>query len=78
MAPAPIPAPVVPPAAPDGPNGRQPPEEAVEVLRLPPDLAGLPLFRAASGGGRDGRNGKAAVPAPEPVDLTRAVQGRLF
>jgi SAM-dependent methyltransferase len=78
MAPAPIPAPVVPPAAPDGPNGRQPPEEAAEVLALPPDLAGLPLFRAASGGGRDGRNGKAAVPAPEPVDLTRAVQGRLF
>jgi hypothetical protein len=78
MAPAPIPAPAVPLAAPDGPNGRQPPEEAAEVLALPPDLAGLPLFRAASGGGRDGRNGKAAVPAPEPVDLTRAVQLSLF
>jgi hypothetical protein len=75
MAPAPIPAPAVPPA---GADGQEEPEEAVEVLALPPDLAGLPLFRAASGGGRDGRNGKAAVPAPEPVDLTRAVQGRLF
>ena len=30
------------------------------------------------GGGRDGRNGKAAAPAPEPVDLSQAVQGRLF
>jgi hypothetical protein len=78
MAPAPIPAPAVPPAGAGGTDGRQPAEEAVEVLRLPPELAGLPLFRAVPGGGRDGRNGKAAVPAPEPVDLSRAVQGRLF
>jgi hypothetical protein len=71
-------APAAPSTGADGPNGRQPTEEAVEVLALPPDLAGLPLFRAASGGGRDGRNGKAAVPAPEPVDLSRAVQLSLF
>jgi hypothetical protein len=75
MAPAPIPAPAAPPA---GAGGREKPEEAVEILRLPPELAGLPLFRAVPGGGRDGRNGKAAAPAPEPVDLSRAVQGRLF
>ena len=64
-----------PEAGSDVPDGRSQPEEAAAVP-FPPELEGLPLFRAA-GDGRSGQR-KAAVPAPEPVDLARAVQGRLF